>query len=441
MKKTLRLLSLMLTLALTLSLFATIPASAAYGGKTDPYGYTWLDENEDIWYFQYYKYSSRDGYTITDYAYLDGSKLYDSKGKLILANIMSMDNDSDEATQPTVAYFNGKLYFITKSGEVCQMDKSTDTKYKKTTNVSNAKYFVLDADDLATKVYTSYTSSNINSLSFTGSYSRNSSSSNTGSNSGSNKSGNYVLTYAYNGDPTKTAYDAYYDDELLISIYCKGSNVWVETEDLLLSESCVGAKFVGYSSDYLTILYDLDGTIFCYPYNDFDTALPISLGEELMSYKKDSDGFIESITTSRRTYDLEDLLEDYGYDEYWDEDEWDDDWDDDDDDEIYDNIKYVTRTTSYAKAYKNNSTLLATIKKSSNYLYYEDIKLEESYKATYFSFTEEGYPVWINNSGELWYYNGSREKQLDDDVTLIQYDSDGFAYKYKAGNKTYSFDF
>ena len=75
-----------------------VPAFAATV-KTDPYGFIWEDEYEDVWVIQYYEYSRGDGYTITDYVTLDGTKLYDRDGDLI-TTIKSMS----KASQPTVVF-------------------------------------------------------------------------------------------------------------------------------------------------------------------------------------------------------------------------------------------------------------------------------------------------------------------------------------------------
>lgn len=420
MKRTMaRLASVMLMVVLLLSM-ATTTTFAASGSKTDPYGFVWLDETNDIWYFQYYVYNSRErAYEIEDYAYLKGNKLYDSEGDRISSSVRAMDDDYDEADKPTVCFLNGNLYFIGTNGKVCKMSSSTASTYSVASSVTNAKYFELDADELGSRVSSKY----LTSLSFSGKYDRDGSNNNNTSGNESEKSGNYVLTYAYNGDPTKIAYDAYKDDELLISVYCKNSNVWVQTEGLLLSETCVGAKFVGYSHDYFTILYDLDGTVYAFAHDNFDKALPISLGEEIMSYKKDEDGFVESITTTRKTYDLDDLLDDYGYSDYTKD------------------ISYVKNTSTRSRAFTEYDEVIHTLSKSNNYLYWNDKKLSNSYNCTYLGITEDGYPVWINSAGALYYYNGSTSKLIASNVTLLRYDKDGFAYEYKVGTKTYDLIF
>lgn len=406
-------------LALVMVITMTTPAFAA-GGKTDPYGFTWLDETNDTWYFQYYVYdNSEKSYVIKDTASLKENKLYDTKGDLILSSVRAMDNDPSEASSPTVCFLNGKLYFITKDGTVCRMSTSTASNYSKTNTVSNAKNFVLDADDLGSKV----SSKKLSSLNFSGNYERANKSSSTSTPNSTEKKGNYILTHAVSGDPSKIAYDAYLDDKLIISIYCKNSNVWVETEQLLLSETCVGAKFVGYSHNYYTILYDLDGTVYAFAHDNFNKALPISLGEEIMSYKKDTNGFVESITTSRKTYNLDELLKDYGYT---------DDVDD---------ISYVKNTSTKSTGYSAYDKAVYVLKKNNSYLYWNDVKLNHSYRSTYLGITKNGYPVWINNDGDLYYHNGTKTKFIAENVTLLRYDLDGFAYEYKVKNKTYRFDF
>lgn len=423
-----KLASIMLVLVCMFS-FAT-PAFAAYGVKDDPYGYTYLDESNrnDVWYFQYYSKAGGRVYSAVDYAYLIGNTLYDKDGDVISKKVRAMDDDPSLDTKPTVAFYNGYLYFITTSGEVCKMTTSTATKFSKYTSTTTAKYFTLDADGLGYKVG----STKLSSMSFSGSYSRDTSSS-SGNNNGSgsnntNKTGNYVLTYSTPGDPLRVCYDAYKNNKLIISTACKNANVWVETYQLLLSETCVGAKFVGYSHDYYTILYDQDGTVYAFAYGDYDRALPISLGEEIMSYQKDDKGFIESITTSKKTYNLDKLLDDYDNNDFiW----------------MYGNIEYVSNSTSKSTAYDDDNEVVATLKKSSNYLYYNSEKLDNSYKPTYFGITKTGCAVWINNSNTMYYYDPVEDKinYVKGNVTRIRYDDDGFAYQYTVGVYTYSIDF
>lgn len=414
-----------LTLVLVCMFSFAIPAYAASGVKNDPYGYTYVDDGSGIWYFQYYKSPKNNGvYTAVDVAYLNGNTLYDMNSKVIAKNVRGMSNNPSLDTAPTVAFYNGNLYFITTTGELCKMTTSTATTYSKSKTAPSAKTFTLDADGLGYKVG----STKLSSMSFSGSYQRGSTPSGGNTPGTPDKTGNFVKTYTSPNDPLRVCYDAYRNNKVIISVACKNANVWLETEQILLSETCVGAKFVGYSHDYYTILYDQDGTVYAFAYGDFDRALPISLGEEIMSYKKDANGFIESITTSKKTYNLDNLLDEYNnHDFAW----------------MYGNIEYVNNSTSKSTAYDDDNEVIVTLKKSNNYLYYDGEKLDNSYKPTYFGITKKGCAVWINNSGALYYFNPVENeiKHVKGNVTRIRYDSKGLAYQYTVGIYTYTIDF
>lgn len=417
-----KLTSIMLVLICMFSF--SLPAYAASGVKNDPYGYTYVDDDTGIWYFQYYQSPKNNGvYTAVDVAYLIGNTLYDMNSKVIAKNVRGMSNTPSLDTTPTVAFYNGNLYYLTTSGELCKMATSTATTYSKSKTAPSAKTFTLDADGLGYKVG----SSKLSGMSFSGSFNRGSTTPG-GSAPGTNiKTGNFVKTRTSPNDPLRICYDAYRDGEMIISIACKNANVWLETEQILLSETCVGAKFVGYSHDYFTIMYDQDGSVYAFPYGNYEVALPISLGEEIMSYKKDDNGFVESITTSKKTYNLDKLLEEYNYDEY----AW------------ISKLNYAVNSTSKSVVYDEYGEALVTLNKSSNYLYYDGTKLSMSYKPTYFGFTDEGYPIWINSENDLYYYNPVTKviRNLKLDVTRLRFDDNGFVYQYSIGSKNYSIDF
>lgn len=425
-RKTRKLFTKLASIMLVLVCMFTVatPAFAASGVKDDPYGYTWLDETTGIWYFQYYRSPNSNGvYSVADYAYLDGNTLYDANSEVIHKNVRAMDDDPSLDTKPTVAFYTGRLYFLTTNGELCKLNTSKSTEYSKSTVAPSAKYFTLDADGFISQVG----SKKMGSFIFNGSYKRGTTSSGNVPDNPTVKSDDFVLTYAYPGDPLKVCYDAYRDDKVLLTVYCKDANVWLETEQILLSETCVGAKFVGFSHDYFIILYDQDGTVYAFAEGNYNRALPISLGEEIKSYKKDANGFVESITTSKKTYNLDELLEEYDYDDFiW-----------------MNNLEYVKNSTSKSVAYDEDDDVLVTLKKSNNYLYFGDVKMAQSYKPTYFGITESGNAVWINNESDLYYFdqNSNAIYLVKRDVNRLRYDRNGFVYQYTIGSKNYSIDF
>lgn len=403
MKTTLMRTISLLIVAIMITLTLALPAFAAT--KANNYGFIWQDDETSTWYIQYYKYnSSEKAYEISDYAYLKKSTLYDKSGNIISENVKSM---SDTASTTVAFDENANLYFITKSGDVCKMEHSTDATYAKNSKLVGPK-FTLNADDLLSGV----------NLTFTGSYSRNdeNDTDDTKTETEVKSDKNYVKTYAFNGDPTKTAYDAYKDGKVIISVYCKGSNVWNQTSGNLLSSTCIGAKFVGYTKDYFTIMYDLDGTVYCFPYGDWSVAFPISLDEEIKSYQKDINGFVKSITTSKKTYNLESLMEEYGCEQP---------------------ISYVENSTTKSVGYNSFDEVVSTLEKKNNYLYWNGEKLCNSYKPTFFGLlVDDGSPVWISNNNLYRFNLETGESVLvKQNVVQLRYNDNGFVYQYRMSTK------
>lgn len=412
-----------LVLVLVCMFSVTTTAFAASGAKDDPYGYTWLDESTDIWYFQYYRAPDGDNvYSVVDFAYLSGNTLYDANSQIISKSVRAMDDNPSLDTKPTVAFYKGNLYFLTTNGELCKMESSTETTYSESKTAPSAKYFTLDADGLGYKVG----STKLSSLSFSGSYARDNATTGGNVSNPTDKEGNFILTYAYPGDPLKVCYDAYRDDKVILTVQCKNANVWLPNEQILLSDTCVGAKFVGFSTNYDTILYDQDGTVYAFAYGEYDRPFPISLGEEIKYYEKDENGFIESITTSRKTYNLEDLFKEYNYDDF-----------------VWKQFEYAKNTTSKSVAYNDDGDVIATLKKSNKYLYFDDIKLSQSYNPTYFGFTDSGNAAWINNDGDLYVFEHSSNTiyLIKRDVTRLRYNDNGFVYQYTVGTKAYALEY
>lgn len=404
-----RFLTALLVSALLLCNTSFVTPSFAAGGKTDPYVYAFEDDISSITYVQFYRYLPEEtAYTITDYVTVKGNQLTDKSGKVISTIVRPMTTD-----KPTVGFTaTGELVFITTSGKLIKLNSSTSAVYQMATEVSNVTALVCDSDDIVSKVGTKP----IANLTFSTTYLRGDCIVDTSKPTPDTSKQSCVKTYVKT-DTMSVVHDVYHNDVLLLSTICRNSNVWSVTRQQLLSDTCIGAKFVGYSRNFDTILSDLDGTVYCFPYHDFSKALPISLGEEIMSVSKDECGFITAITTSRKTYDLTTLLSTANH------------------------ITWVKNTTQKTTSFDNTDTKVDTLEKVDNYLFWNGTKLENSYSATYFGISRLGYPVWINSVGELRYYNGIANQLIVAKATLLRYNESGFAHQYKVNAKIYDLAF
>ncbi len=294
---------LTLVIVLLSTCLVTIPAtSISAASKTTPYGFVWQDDNTSDWNIQYYTYNYNDGgYMISDRVVLSGTKLYDKNGDEIVSNVETFSNEK----KPTVIFKDSKLYFILSDGTIGKMTSSTSSNYSVTTVKYNNGYFTLDDNDIGESVRTTNSkSTSLNNLSFKSTKRRvdggtisNSSSSN------DNRSKNRVDMYSYDDD--RIAYEAFKNGRSVHLVICKDHNVWSEKNQKLISDSCVGAKFVGFTREYTTVLYSNAGYLYYYLDNDTNYASPkkVRVGE-ILEFGKDSNGFITQITDSKRTQSI-----------------------------------------------------------------------------------------------------------------------------------------
>lgn len=277
--------SMLLAVLAVLSLTCT-----AFAADTSSYVYVWTDDNTKLLHVQHYAYDVVGNYMdIDDRVTVKGNSLYDMAGVLIANDIMSYADN-----KPTVALNNNGLYFLSKDGELRYMEHSTDQTYS-VANVT-ADYINLDVESMAVSVTAGRKSWNLRDLTFSGNYKR--------TDNPAVTNGAYVKSYAFEGDPEKIGYDAYANGKRLLTTYCRISNVWQNDYQVLLSSTCKGAKFCGYTSAYSIMLYDMaTKTVYEFKLADkFKTAYAIIKGETVYMFERNDAGFISAIVTDKKTH-------------------------------------------------------------------------------------------------------------------------------------------
>lgn len=401
MKKIIRKIPLIaLALIMVMNMFCTTAFAAGYQ-YDEPYGFLFTDDNTGYWHVQYYELDKKNTFVVSDGVELRKSTLYTEVTNKRLMDSVSAPSEA----YPTVAYDrSGRLYVITKDGSVRRMDASTCTTYSVAKDVKG-KYFVLNEDDLAIKVKTSSKTITLSDLSFKGSYSIVD-----GSEVTTPSKGNKIETQA-RGDGG-VIYNAYKDGKVILKVQCKDSNVWLETYSKLLSDTCVGAKFVGFSCNYAALLLDTDGTLYCFPYGQYDRAQTISLQEKVIKYNKDSSGFIYSVETDRSTYLFDKLFNDKVSSQ---------------------KITYVSNNVKTGSIAYLDTKVVGTLSLADGSLKWNGSKLNHSKSPSYFGIMSNGNPVWISG-GDLYCYDGRNIVCGKSNVTRLQYAANGCAESYFIGS-------
>lgn len=262
----------------------------AFAADTSSYVYVWTDDNTKLMHVQHYAYDVVGAYmTIDDRVVVKGNSLYDMAGILITNDLKSYSDN-----KPTVAMNNNGLYFLSKDGELRYMEHSTDQTYS-VANVT-ADYIELDVESMAVKAVSGRTTRYLSNLTFSGSYKRN--------DDPTVVNGAYVKSYADKDDPERIGYDAYSGGKRILSTFCRISNVWQSDYNVLLSSTCKGAKFCGYTSAYSIYLYDMSNkTVYEFKLADkFKTAYVVLKNETVYMFERNDAGFISAIVTDKGTH-------------------------------------------------------------------------------------------------------------------------------------------
>lgn len=279
---------LIMVLAVIMTVSMAVPASAA--SNVDPYVHNWFDSALNGWHVQYYEQDQNDGkMAIKDRVFIEGSKVYDMVGNLIMNDLAPFTED-----KPTVAINGDGIYFVSNAGELRYMKASYDATYA--TNSTKTNYLGLDLDDLAKYAETDLRSVKLSSLEFKGSYQRHT--------DPVVERGAYVIMES-NGDAEKIAHKAFSNGKLFLTTYTRAANVWQNDVSKLLTDKCKGGKFAGYSRQYAIYLATLAGSVYRFDCGErFETPHLVVENVKVYKFVKDQNGFVTSILTSNGTVDI-----------------------------------------------------------------------------------------------------------------------------------------
>jgi hypothetical protein len=168
---------------------------------------------------------------------------------------------------------------------------------------------------------------------------------------------------------------AYQNNKLKLNLLVSGSKILNVTNSIRLSDSAVGAKFMGVSSKYEVYLYEVDGTIYKFTSTSWYSPSKVTISGKITGTVEDENGFLTAIKTSKGTYKLSSL----------------------------DNSKwkakktYAVRKSNYATMYKKGSTSSYTLKLSKSTLTLNGKKVTD--KVKYFGFLSASKIVLIKTNG------------------------------------------
>lgn len=269
-----------------------------------PYGYSWNDDNTGNKHIQFYEFDKNlNSYRITRRVMMKNKNLYSNSGALLYSNVKEAGYSA-----------TGDLYVILSTGNVEKLTYAG----KKVSYKVNAVKLNFDTEDLVvTIMVTGKGNVKLADLASVANPTP------TPSPSPSPTPANPTPTPA-NPTPTPTPsksknrvertatssgqrITAYKDNKSKLKILVAGSKVLNETASVRLSDTVKGAKFLGIDTTYSVYLYETNGTLYRFKFGSWYSAETMKLNGSFISSKNDSNGFLNSITTNKRTYKVSSL--------------------------------------------------------------------------------------------------------------------------------------
>lgn len=284
--------TLITALVFALALLTSITAFA----KTNlPYGFTYDDSASGKTLYHYYSYSQElDRYVPSCKFYSKGSYVYTSSGILVCntsAGSGSRYNGFDE---------KGNFYIITSTGKLTCIDSNNKAKTLIETGSTKLNY---NSDDIAISVTTHNGTKSLSTFEYVPEIDED----DDYNAPVVSKKANRVDIYTNSAN--ELVYEAFKNSNVhtRIIVNNNGKKVLNSTNGIRLSDTLVGAKFLGFDPAYNVYLYENNGTLYRFKSGAWYSAEKLSLSGTYKSYKKDENGFISKIVTTKGSYTIKQL--------------------------------------------------------------------------------------------------------------------------------------
>lgn len=294
MMKKLNIATILMVLVLVLSTMAA-PATVKASDSNKPYGYTYDDAATNKTVYKFYGFSeTKKVYVLSKEFYSKGTYLYRSDGTLITNQLAGSGSKFNGFAE------NSYFYSITKTGGLTQID----TQNRPTEILeSGAIRLNYNSDDIA---YTVTTTSGTFYLKNLKPAPEKDDDDEYNQSPTVKKSPNRVDIYTNSAN--ETVYEGYKNGKLKVKLIVSsnGSRVLNATARVRLTDTLQGAKFLGMDHSYNVYLYEKN-SLYRFKQGNWYNASRLALSGNYKSFKKDDNGFISKIVTSKSSYTMKQL--------------------------------------------------------------------------------------------------------------------------------------
>lgn len=268
----------------------------AHAATKEPFGFTYEDSANGRTVYLFHVYSEEDGaYSAFREFYSKGSYVYSSGGVLFC-------NTSAGSGSRYQGYDSkGQFYIIGKDGSVTVVSTTNKTSVLLKSGAIKLNY---NGNDIATTVTTNSGTKYLSNL------------------EPAPKKDDDTYTPApvvkqknrveiYTNSANELVYEAYKNNKVKtkIVVSSNGKNVLNATDSVRLTDTLVGAKFLGFDTNYNVYLYEED-TLYRFKAGKWYSAEKLSLAGKYQKFDKSDSGFIQKIVTTKSSYTIKQLTTD-----------------------------------------------------------------------------------------------------------------------------------
>lgn len=284
-------------LLVTCLILGTCQTAFAADTTNAPYGYTYDDAANGRTMYKYYSYNAtKSSYYATRVFYSNGTSLYFENGTLVTAT------SAGTGSRYNGFGTTGIFYVITSNGGILSVDNNNTVN---TVLASGATALNYNYDDLAETVTTTSGTLVLSTLRPTTSTTPDVPT--LPNQPSSTKTNSRVEVYTNSaGEMVYTAYDKA-NVKVSIIVSDDGQKILNITNDVRLSDTLKGVKFMGIDSSYNVYMYETNGTLYRFVFGSWYSAEKIVLDSKFKTMRTDDNGFLSTIVTDKTTYNIKQL--------------------------------------------------------------------------------------------------------------------------------------
>lgn len=277
-------------------IFGICQTAFAADVTTDPYGYTYDDAANGHTVYKYYAFTKSGSYSATRQFYSNSTSVYFGNGTLVSSS------SAGSGSRYNGFGTTGIFYVITNNGGMLSVDSNNTVNTVLTSGAINLNY---NYDDLAETVTTTSGTLNLSTLCPTTPVTPTVPT--TPNQPGNGKTNSRVEVYTNSAG--EMVYTAYNETTVKVSIIVSddGQKILNTTNNVRLSDTLKGVKFMGIDSSYNVYMYETNGTMYRFVFGSWYSAEKIVLDGNFKTMRTDENGFLSTVITDKATYTINQL--------------------------------------------------------------------------------------------------------------------------------------